>query len=115
PAQFLLQGHDLLEELRLVIASELGLLPGRPFHAGSLPGRLPRRQLVLPCSPRQAACMRTKREWQADLEELLPTLEAEHDAAADEDVRDALWKLLSAAEEYLLLLDEKKREAGRGG
>jgi hypothetical protein len=52
--------------------------------------------------------MRTKREWERSLEELLPTLEAEHDAEADEDVRDALWKLLCAVEEYLLMRDEKR-------
>lgn len=36
------------------------------------------------------------------LEEIIPDLEAEHDAEPDNRVREAIWKLISATEEYLL-------------
>jgi hypothetical protein len=46
------------------------------------------------------------------LEDLLPRLEAEHDAEPDEDVRDAIWTLITAAEDYLL---ERRTRRTRGG
>lgn len=43
------------------------------------------------------------------LEELLPKLEREHDAEADLEVRDRIWRLISSAEEYLLARHDQRR------
>ena len=43
------------------------------------------------------------------LEALLPQLEAEHAAEANDDVREAIWTLIDSAETYLLTRQEARR------
>jgi hypothetical protein len=50
---------------------------------------------------------RTPTEW--TLEELLPTLEAEHAAEQDDNTRDAIWALINSVEEYLLTRQAARR------
>ena len=48
-------------------------------------------------------------EHEADLEDLLPHLEAEHDGEADPHVRAALGQLIDSVEQYLLARQEQRR------
>ena len=48
-------------------------------------------------------------EHEADLEDLLPHLEAEHAAATDPDLQAAVWQLIDAIERYLLARHDPSR------
>jgi hypothetical protein len=47
------------------------------------------------------------------LDQLLPRLEAEHQAEADQETRAIIWALIDSVETYLLAMDEKERQAWR--
>jgi hypothetical protein len=49
-------------------------------------------------------------QTEVTLDEMIPRLEAEHDAELDDEARDLIWALINRIEEYLLMRDEKRKQ-----